>query len=267
MRSRSVLLLWFASDLALFLLSYTLAYFWRVGWILSTDFPFGPFIAVATLVAPLWLLVLFSTRTFSLIRNQWTRSSFLALLYANIVGSALFALTYFFVYGLFFSRLLLVEALSLSTLILCLWHLLFQRVGRNMLWRLPACPTLIVGATRESKRLIELLTHSRNPLRPVAVLDGRGAKETDIAGVPVLGKLDKLEETIKTKKITHLIQCSDLEQSLNLLSACRQHRITYILLPSVLGVVEKDERVESLEGLAVTMVRPDVSWWRAMFLS
>ncbi|MFA6039853.1 MAG: hypothetical protein WCV62_01955 [Candidatus Peribacteraceae bacterium] len=266
MHSRSVLLLWFASDIALFILSYALAYFWRVGWILSTDFPFTQYIAVATLVAPVWLVVLISTRIFHLTRSQWTRSSFLSMLYANIVGSALFALTYYFLYGLFFSRLLLIEALFLSTVILRLWHLAFQQISRSMLWRAPAFPTLIVGVTRESRQLITLLSRRKNPLRPVAVLDGRGAKEKDIAGVPVLGKLDKLEETLREKRITHLIQCSDLEQSLNLLSACRQHGITYLLLPSVLGVIEKDERVTSLEGWAATMVRPDIPWWKGLFL-
>ena len=96
---------------------------------------------------------------------------------------------------------------------------------------------------------------SRNPLKPVAVLDSRGAKEKDLAGVPVRGKLDKLEDILVKEKITHLIQTSDLEQTLNLLSACRRHGITYILLPSVLGIVEKDGHMESLEGLPVTVVR------------
>jgi hypothetical protein len=88
------------------------------------------------------------------------------------------------------------------------------------------------------------------------VLDGQGIKDTEIDGVPVRGKLDKLEETLVHEHITHLIQCSNLEQTMNLLSACRNRGITYILLPSVLGIVERDERVESLEGHAVTVVRP-----------
>ena len=71
-----------------------------------------------------------------------------------------------------------------------------------------------------------------------------------------MGKLNKLEDVLNEKRITHLIQCSDLEQSLNLLGACRQKGIHYILLPSVLGIVERDERVESLEGHPVTMVSP-----------
>jgi hypothetical protein len=41
-----------------------------------------------------------------------------------------------------------------------------------------------------------------------------------------------------------------------LLSACRRRCITYILLPSVLGIIERDERIESLDGFAVTIVRP-----------
>ena len=38
---------------------------------------------------------------------------------------------------------------------------------------------------------------------------------------------------------SNLIQCSDLEQSINLLSACRNKSITYLLLPSVVGIVER----------------------------
>ena len=125
-------------------------------------------------------------------------------------------------------------------------------------------PTLIIGVTRESKRLVELLNKGRSPLKPVAILDGRGTKETEIDGVPVRGKLNKLDDVIN-EGITHLIQCSDLEQSLNLLSACRKSRITYMLLPSVLGIVERDERIESLEGQPVTMVAPKRGWWSWFF--
>jgi len=83
--------------------------------------------------------------------------------------------------------------------------------------------------------------------------------------VPVEGKLNKLEEVIKKYGITHLIQCSDLEQSMNLLSACRSHGITYMMLPSVLGIVEGDERTEILEGRSMTTVRPPEPRWKWFF--
>jgi FlaA1/EpsC-like NDP-sugar epimerase len=266
MRHRMLLIIWLLSDLLLFLGAYALAYFLRVGWIFSTDFPFSRHMASAALVAPVWLMVLATTRTFHITRNQITLRNIAYISYAALVGAALFTLVYYFRYTTFFSRLLLVEAFVLSAAFTLLWHALFEQIQRSMLRRdPPAFPTLIIGVTRESRRLLEALQQQRNPLKPVAVLDGHGTAESCIAGVPVLGKLNKLEEVLSQKKITHLIQCADLEQSLNLLSACRSHGITYMLLPSVLGIVERDERVESLEGNPVTVVSPARPWWRWFF--
>jgi FlaA1/EpsC-like NDP-sugar epimerase len=152
--------------------------------------------------------------------------------------------------------MLLLYALVISTVAIWIWHLLYSKFQRMMLRKdPPVFPTLIVGVTRESRELIAKLNKGLNPLKPVAVLDGKGCKDSEIDGVPVRGKLNKLEDVLG-EGITHLIQCSDLEQSLNLLSACRQKKITYMLLPSVLGIVERDEKVESLEGQPVTMVGP-----------
>ena len=223
---------------------------------MSTDFPFEPYITVVAIVAPMWMIVLITTRTFALTRSQSSMRNLAYIIYSSAVGTALFALGYYFLYGLFFSRMLLLYALVISTVAIWGWHLLYSRFQRMMLRRdPPVFPTLIVGVTRESRELIKKLNKGSNPLRPVAVLDGKGCKDSDIDGVPVRGKLNKLEDVLG-EGITHLIQCSDLEQSLNLLSACRQNKITYMLLPSVLGIVERDEKVESLEGQPVTMVGP-----------
>jgi FlaA1/EpsC-like NDP-sugar epimerase len=262
MKARLLLALWFLTDLLLFVGSFALAYFVRVGWIFSNDFPFRPYLAAVVLAAPLWLLVLISLRAFRLTRSQQAPENLLLLLYANIVGCALFALAYFFLYDLFFSRLLLIEAFLIATIVLRLWHLLYERFLRTMLWHTPpAFPTLVVGVTRESRRLVALLAETKNPLRPVAILDAHGAKEKEIEGIPVLGKLDKLEETLREHRISHLIHCSNLEQSLNLLSACRTHGITYLLLPSVLGIIDRDERTESVEGWPVMMVSARRRGW------
>lgn len=260
MRYRLLLALWLITDLLFFVGSYALAYFLRVGWILSTNFPLDRFLWATISAAPAWLLVLATTRTFSLTRNQQSLRNFAYLAYAALVGVAFFMLAYYFRFkGSFsgISRLLLLEELILSAGITWIWHILFDFFKRAML-RLspPSFPTLIVGVTRESKALIESLRRNMSPFTPVAILDPRGAKEKEIHGVPVRGKLDMLEETIRQKKITHMIQASGLEQTLNLLSACRHHRITYILLPSVLGIVDRDKRIEDLEGYPVTVVRP-----------
>ncbi len=260
MRRHFLLGFWIVTDVILFLASYALAYFTRVGWYFSSTFPFDQYMLVALMVVPVWLAILVSTRTFALMRNQMSLRAFSYVLYGNTVALALFTLAYFFLYGLFFSRLLLVEAFLFSTLILWAWHVLMDSVRRNALRRSPpAFPTLVIGATREAASVIKMLQSGKSPLVPVGILDSTGSKEKHLHDVPVIGKLDKLEKTLNEKGITHLIQTSDLEHTINLLSACRKKGITYILLPSVLGIVERDERVELLEGRPVTVVRPKES--------
>jgi FlaA1/EpsC-like NDP-sugar epimerase len=266
MRRPLLLILWLASDLVIFVGACTLAYFLRTGWIWSTDFPFDRFLVAACVAAVPWLGTLVVTRTFALTRRQASPKHIAYMLYSGAVGTAFLAIAYYFLYQSLFSRLLLAEAGALSTFAVLLWHMIFGYVMRRALTAgRPVFPTVVVGVTRESIQMIERLRLRHHPLRPVAILDVRGAKEKEIAGVPVCGKLNKLEDVLREHGITHLIHASDLEQSINLLSACRAHGITYMLLPSVLGMVERDERIESLDGYPVTVVSPERSVWSWFF--
>lgn len=261
-RHRALLATWLLTDLLLFAASYCVAYFLQVGPLLSSDFQFSRLMMVTLLTAPVWLLVLGTTRTFALTRNQATIRNAAYIAYSCLVGIALFTVSYYFTYKEFFSRMLLIYAFVLSTMVIFAWHILWEQVQRNLFRRdPPTFPTLLVGVTRESRALLKTMRERRSTLKPIAILDGRGVKDATIEGVPVLGKLNKLEGALERLKITHLIQGSDLEQSINLLSACRNRGITYIVLPSVFGIMERDESIESLEGVPVTVVRPRQGWW------
>lgn len=266
MRRAVLLILWLITDILIFIGAYVLAYFLRVGWIVSTDFPLNLFLRTVYTVAPLTIAVMAQLGVFRLMRLQGSKRNIAHIIFAAAMGSALFTLTYYFLYVDFFSRLLLVYAFILSGGFLTVWHIGFEQVIRKFLRTgHPLYPTLIIGTTREAAALIKTLNDQRNPLTPVVILDGRGSNEKEINGVPVEGKLNKLEETITKYRITHLIQCSDLEQSINLLSACRNRNINYILLPSVLGMVDNNETIESIEGRQVAMVRPVQKWWHWFF--
>lgn len=265
-RHQALVVLWLASDAALFIGTYALAYILRVGWILSTDFPLGRLLLVVAGVAPFWLVILIALGVFHPLRNQRTLATFSHITTAALLGASLFTLGYYFRFTVFFSRLLLIEAFLLSSIILFGWHVLMQSIVRRALRTPPpGFPTLIIGATREAARLIATLERERSPLTPVGILDSRSIRETQIAGVPVLGKLNMLDSVLAEQRITHLIQCSDVEHTINLLGACRARSITYMLLPSVLGIVERDERIESLEGFPVTVVRPRASFVFSFF--
>lgn len=256
-RYHTLVVLWILSDAAIFIGTYVLAYFLRVGLILSTDFPLNKLLAVITGVTPFWLLILVALGVFHPLRNQKNLATLSHMSTAALLGVALFTLGYYFRFTAFFSRLLLIEAFLLSSIGLWVWHIIMQGIIRHILRSPPlSFPTLIVGATREAARLIHTLERQQSPLSPIGILDSRSVQESRIAGIPVLGKLNMLDTILTEKKITHLIQCSDVEHTINLLSACRAHGITYMLLSSVLGIVDRDERIESLEGFPVTVVRP-----------
>lgn len=255
MRRTVLLIIWLIGDVLLFIGSYAIAYFLRIGFFISSDFPISPYMQTVMIVTPLWLLVLISLRTFALFRVQGSFRNILYILYASVMGMALFSLTFYFSQGLFFSRLMLIYGGLLSFASVIAWHVAFDQWQRRLLRKgRPAYPLLIIGVNREAERMIKLLEEKQSVLKPVALLDSRAVSQKDIDGVPVKGRLNKLEDVIKALKISHLLQCSDLEHTLNLLSVCREHGITYMLLPSVLGIMQGDEKVETIEGQPVTSV-------------
>jgi FlaA1/EpsC-like NDP-sugar epimerase len=256
MRRPFLLTCWLITDAVLFIGTYTLAYFLRVGLIFSTDFPIDLYLRTVLAVAPLWLATLMALGVFELTAIQSSLRNVLHMFAGAIIGLAFFALAYYFTNNRFFSRKLLVYSGVLSFIFPLIWHLAFDQWQRRIYRKLPAAfPLLMIGINRETERFIKLLEERQSPFRPVAILDPQGSAVKDVAGVPVLGKLNKLEETVKALKPTHLVQCSNLEHTINLMSVCRQHGMTYLLLPSVLGVVGAEETVESIEGQNVIAVK------------
>lgn len=248
---------WLFTDALVFAAAYAFAYFMKVGWILSTDLPFATFLSATLLTIPGWLFVMITMRNYGLSRIQRSTRNFLYIAYACMIGMAGFTLVFYFLKQTLFSRLLLLMGGLFSTIAVFLWHIVFDRIQRTLL-RIgyPAYPLLIIGTSREAKRLVEKLQRAKSPFTPVAILDGRGSGVRDVAGIPVLGKLDKLEKVIQEKGITHLVQCDQIEHSINLLSLCREHGITYMLLPFVLGVIEDKVPTEALEGQQVVAIEP-----------
>jgi len=261
MRRSFLTLTWLLSDALIFAGAYSLAYFIKVGWIFSSDLPYQTYIAAVGITIPGWLFVMLTMRNFALSREQRSIRNFMYIAYASAIGMAGFTLAFYFIKAAVFSRLLLLIAGVFSTILIFVWHIVFDRIQRIALRTgKPTYPMLIIGTNRETERLIEKLQRGHSPFTPVAILSVKGGNSNEIAGVPVLGKLNKLEEVIKEKHITHLVQCDHLEHSINLLSVCREHKITYFLLPFVLGVIEDHVPTEALEGQQVVAVEHGAKW-------
>jgi FlaA1/EpsC-like NDP-sugar epimerase len=261
MRRSLLTLTWLITDALIFTGAYSLAYFIKVGWIFSSDLPYQTFLSAVGITVPGWLFVMLTMRNFALSREQKSIRNFIYIAYACGIGMAGFTLAFYFLKAAVFSRLLLLIAGIFSTILVFIWHIIFDHIQRVSLRSgNPTYPMLIIGTNREAERLIQKLQKRLSPFTPVAVLSGKGGNSNEIAGVPVLGKLNKLEEVLKEKHITHLVQCDQLEHSINLLSVCREHQITYFLLPFVLGVIEDHVPTEALEGQQVVAVEHGAKW-------
>ncbi len=258
MRRSLLLAIWLPTDMALFIGAYAVAYFLRIGFINSTNFPLDLYLQTVLIVSPFWILTMIQLGIFRLTRIQSSQKNLSHILFACVLASALFTLAYYFIHTAFFSRLLLIYAGVLNLIFTIVWHLAFDTWQRKILRKNPpAYPVLIVGLHRETERLIDLLEDRQSPLKPVAILEGQGTSRKEIRGVPILGKLNILEDVIASYKPTHLIQCSNLEHTINLMSVCRQHKMTYLLLPSVLGAIEGYS--EEIEGK--TFMKADHESW------
>ena len=229
-------------DFILVILSFCLAYFVRVGFIFSTDFPFNQFLPVALVSSILTIVFAFLIKTYKEDQKVWSLHHFLRTGFSSILQTALFALFFYFFYQSIFSRLMLVYIAVFSLTLVYTGHLLFDKVSRFLYSKGQGgvVRTLLIGTNREAQKLVDFLQTRKSRHYVVAILDGYGSSLKEIKSIPVKGKLNKLEAVVKEDKIEQIIQVDNLEQAMNILNFARQKHLKYILTPSVLGAYHQD---------------------------
>lgn len=235
-------------DFLLVILSFCLAYFVRVGFIFSTDFPFNRFFAVAIVAGVLTIVFAFLIKTYREDQKVWSLHHFLRTGFSSILQTALFALIFYFFYQSIFSRLMLVYIAVFSLIFVYGGHLVFDKFARFLYSKGQGgvIRTLLIGTNREAQKMIQFLQENQSRNYVVAILDGYGSALKEISGIPVKGKLNKLEDVVLQDKIEQIIQVDNLEQAMNILNFARQKELKYILTPSVLGAYHQNLESVSL---------------------
>ena len=222
-------------DYLFILLSFILAYFFRVGFILSTDFSFAAYFSVFLPTSVIWLVVLIFEKTYTTLPIA-KRRLFTNIIKANLVGVTIFVLIFFYKRDIFFSRLILVYVWTISNILIISNAWLFRIIQfylyKKGIW---TKKTLIVGANRTAEKAIQNLQENEPFYQAVAILDAYGTKKKEISSVPVLGKMNSLEEIIKKKNISVILQSDCLEQSVNLVHLAEKNNLDYFLMPNLLG--------------------------------
>lgn len=246
----------FFLDYLVLMVAFTAAYFARVGFLFSTDFPFLPYFYTALLASGVWIssLMVFKGYTPTV---RFTRViHHVKIMVAGFTGTAAFGILFYFTQKTLFSRLLLLFIFLFGCTLLSSFHLALRQLEIFLIKKgYGNIRLLIIGSNRGVKSFIESLKQSPSPYIPVAILDGYGTSQKEIVGVPVLGKLNILEEAIDRYHIDAIVQGDNIEQVINIVHFCEQHELDYYLLPYLLGMVQDHLTIRTLEKPLITRKR------------
>jgi len=232
----------------LIILSFTLAFYLRIGGLSSSDFTFRPFLELAFLVTPVFIFLLswggiFSFRQISLLEKLRIISI------SCLGGSMFFVLVFFFNREIFFSRLIVLLIFLLSTFLIWFFYLLLYFQDKlNWKKQKNISRVLIIGANKAAEKVILHFQKNISQQYPFAILAPYGCKKKDLFSVPVLGKLNALEKVVKEKNINEIIQCDGVEQSLNILNFCEGNFLNFKISPEILGAFQQNIFSENIAG-------------------
>jgi FlaA1/EpsC-like NDP-sugar epimerase len=184
------------------------------------------------------------------------RRLFTNIITANLVGVTIFVLIFFFNRDIFFSRLILAYVWGISNILLIANAWAFRLIKFHSYKKgLGTKKTLIVGANKVAEEVIKNFQTQEPFYEPVAILDAYGTKKKKILGVPVLGKMNSLEDVLKEQNIKAIAQADCIEQSVNLVQICEKNNLDYFLSPNLFGAYHANISSEYLGKLPFVSLR------------
>ncbi|MBI5414824.1 sugar transferase [Candidatus Peregrinibacteria bacterium] len=263
-------LFFFLVDILLVMLAFLLAYYFRLWSFYRSDFPFFPYLLTALITAPIWMLFLAWGGKYAL-REQSHLEVLRSTSLSAIAGAMLFVLIFFFRREIFFSRLIVTYIFCFGTLFTLGSHILEKkwqawkvRKGKDIF------RVLCIGTNRSAEEIIARLKVSSSQHVPVALLSPFGGSVKEILGVPVLGKLNELENVVDTHHIHEIILCDGSEQMMNLLSFAEGRFLNFRVSPEIFGVYRENIHPEILAGKTLLTLKhsPLFGWgqfWKRGF--
>lgn len=229
--------------------AFLLAYFVRVGWIFSTDFPFPLFAGLSALGALVWVVFLLFTKNYRLPPRPEGKFWYeiVLIFVGGVIAVGILIVSYFFPREVLFSRWIGVYIWGFGSAWLILSNFIFRLIIRRRGRSKNVYKTLIVGANRITEKLIGAIEKDIfAPYKVVGAIDPYGLYKKD--DLRIFGKLDKLESSVEKEGITAIIQTDAFEHTLNLISLCEEKDIKFQMLPSLRGIFEENIRLRSIAG-------------------
>ena len=255
-----------AVDALLILGAFVLAYFLRIGFYFSTEFPFQNYFLVALITLPFTLLFMLFIRAYKLSQQIWSLRHLQRLTFVALENVFLFMVLYYFTYREFFSRLILIYLFLLTLALLFVWNNVFRWILKKASSKeIGVYRALIIGTNRPAEAIVRLLISEKSHIKPVAAINAHGGGKSMISGVPVIGKMNLFEKTIADHDIDIIIQVDHLEQSLNIINYALANNIKYLMPPELLGIFQGHQIIEEVEGMPFLKVNKHKKWWQTIW--
>ncbi len=215
-------------DILLLWVGFLMGYFVRVGFLFSSDVPFGPFAGFALGGSMAWSAVLVAGGYYKLQKNKTGLLRMALRVVGGLGGVAGLMAGHFFFRQMIFSRLMSLYGLVFGIFLLLASFYGFELFAKS---RKKAekglSKTIIVGGGRIAEETIEQIKNDPYAaINLVGVIDPSGIYK-QIKGATVLGKLNKLEPVLDQHRISNILQVNNLEQAENIAHIAQNRGIAY----------------------------------------
>lgn len=253
-------------DALLILAAFALAYFLRIGFYFSTEFPFRDYFTVALMTLPFTILFMFFIRAYKLSQQIYSWRHVQRLVFVALENVFVFMILYYFTFREFFSRLILIYLFLLTVAFTYIWHNIFRWILKKASSKeVGVYRALIIGTNRPAEAIVRMLINEKSHIKPVAAINAHGGSKSVIAGVPVVGKMNLFEKTIADHDIDIIIQVDHLEQSLNIINYALANNLKYLMPPELLGIFQGHQIIEEVEGMPFLKVHKKKHWWHEIW--
>jgi exopolysaccharide biosynthesis polyprenyl glycosylphosphotransferase len=177
------------------------------------------------------------------------------------------AATSFIFKDLDYPRLMVVYAWALTIIFVGLWRLLYGQINAVLRARgIGRARLLIVGAGRVGAMILQAVRRSPQlGYQPIGFIDNDSAIK-NVEGVPVLGNIDCLGDSIHDNKVDEVIIAlphASHEEVLSIVSLCDGRTVDVKVFPDLFQIMASEVSIGDLNGLPLMSIR-DVSLrgWR-----
>lgn len=220
----------------------------------ATTLPSAESFFTFTAKAAILLVVMFAINQMYELRTARPLSRELGKLFFMILAWTMVIIAYYFFQRTFpFSRLVLMYATIMTTLLLAT-HRTIIHYTKHALFRrgIGQYRTIVIGNGNFSEEFIKKI-RKHDDYKYIGYVNENPTHDERT----YLGKIENLDDILKTHHVDQVIQSSDVsEKGQEILAVCRQNHVKYSFVPNLLDVQKTNIQISTMRGIPIIELKP-----------